>query len=633
LVPGFCFFAVILAVWLCLAPGMTGGFLFDDLPNLRDLGAYGGVTDWGTFKAYVMGGVSGPSGRPLSLMTFLLDDNTWPSNPFSFKRTNVLLHLLNFCALTWLCLQLLRFYNFDEKRAQRLAVFSAAAWALHPFLVSTTLYVVQRMAQLSTLFVFVGLVGFLVGRRLFDSSPRQGMCWMAGGVMFGTLLAVLCKENGILLPLLALVIELCRPVQRKPLPKWFVSVLLWLPSIALGIFLLRYLDFSPSPWPNRSFNQIERLLSESRIIFLYLNSLFMPRIEDMGLYQDGFLISSGVFAPRSTLYSLVGIFTLIIGAWLVRRSLPLLALAILFFFASHLLESSLLGLELYFEHRNYLAAAFLFLPCMAAFDALQGRVSAAVAYSVPMLLLLLLAGLTYQRAMLWGNPDKLESYWAVAAKNSPRAQSSLASQLWRQGRFEDALQQINDAALNLNGSSLISVNRLLIYVRLHRATPQIFSETANRLVNQAFDAQAVTALRHLTDEVQSHDMPVEYRVETFKLIEYLEQYASYNRFPLFVRLTPYLKAQLMLAQKKVNDAYVYYIQAMGLYGNIDPAMQMVAEMGNAGYPEMALKMLDKAEDIYRIQDEKTLKFDRVIYEREINNIRVTLQDDITKHHE
>ena len=32
----------------------------------------------------------------------------------------------------------------------------------------------------------------------------------------------------------------------------------------------------------------------------------------------------------------------------------------MFFFAAHLMESTVVGLELYFEHRNHLAALFLF---------------------------------------------------------------------------------------------------------------------------------------------------------------------------------------------------------------------------------------------------------------------------------
>ena len=44
---------------------------------------------------------------------------------------------------------------------------------------------------------------------------------------------------------------------------------------------------------------------------------------------------------------------LVTSSFVLRRKLPLFAFGILFFFASHVVESSVLGLELMFEHRNY----------------------------------------------------------------------------------------------------------------------------------------------------------------------------------------------------------------------------------------------------------------------------------------
>ena len=46
------------------------------------------------------------------------------------------------------------------------------------------------------------------------------------------------------------------------------------------------------------------------------------------------------------------------------------ALALLFFFLNHIIESTVLPLELIFEHRNYLPAMFLFLPIAAGLQGL-----------------------------------------------------------------------------------------------------------------------------------------------------------------------------------------------------------------------------------------------------------------------
>src|SRR5687768_2841566 len=85
------FAAVALAYW----PGLHGGFLFDDYANLDALGRYGGVRDLHSFLYFLTSGEADPTGRPLAQLSFLLDARDWPADPWPFKRSNVLLHLLN----------------------------------------------------------------------------------------------------------------------------------------------------------------------------------------------------------------------------------------------------------------------------------------------------------------------------------------------------------------------------------------------------------------------------------------------------------------------------------------------------------------------------------------------------------
>jgi len=185
--PALLFAGVLLAAYVVLSPALQGGFLFDDEPNLSDLGAYGGVVDWASFKAYVLSGFSGPTGRPLAMMSFLIDDYTWPSAPYAFKRTNLLLHLLNYAALVWASLNLGRLFRLSEQRAAWLAVLNASLWVLHPLLISTTFYVVQRMAMLAATFSFLALAAYLHGRRLWPERPRRALIWMSASITLGTL--------------------------------------------------------------------------------------------------------------------------------------------------------------------------------------------------------------------------------------------------------------------------------------------------------------------------------------------------------------------------------------------------------------------------------------------------------------
>ena len=626
--PAIALLAVLLLAYVCLKPGLTGGFLFDDAPNLEDLSAYGGVTDWGTFRAFVFGGWSGPTGRPLALASFLLNDNAWPSDPASFKYTNLMLHLLAGALLAWAALQLCRFYGLDERHAQWSALFGSAAWLLHPFFVSTTLYPVQRMTQLAAIFVFAALAAYLHGRRLFALRPRAGLVWMGGALALGTVLATLSKENGALLPLLVLTVEFCAPPGRPRLPLAFRALFLWLPSLAVLGYLLRQLDFTPGLWPDRPFDQPERLLTESRILWDYLGNLFLPRIEGSGLYRDDIALSHGIFDPPSTAWAIAGLVALLAAAFWLRRRAPFFSLAILFFFAGHLIESTWLGLEPYFEHRNYLPAAFLFLPLARGLDRLRQQVSAATVAVSALAILGTLAFLTHQRATLWGDAEKLEIYWALAAPDSPRAQNALANFYARMGDAAQAETVITQAIARLPNSPLLTMSRLLQKVYLGTATPEDFTWAGERLVRQPFDAQAVMALRTLVDQALRQDRPGWYRSATLTLIDQLAENPAFNRFPLFLRFIPYLKARLLLADGRVDEAEAFFREAMRRYANIDSSMQMVAETANAGYYAHAARLLDDAEALYRQQPETSLKFPRRIYDREIARIRAQLEEGI-----
>lgn len=605
--------------------GLQGGFLFDDYPNLQDLGTYGVIDSWDKARAFISNGFSGPTGRPLSLASFLIDANTWPVDPYPFKYTNLMIHLLNGVLLCWAILLLLRNYRYQERQAVWIALVATAIWLLHPYFVSTTLYIVQRMAQLATLFSLVGIIGYLKARLLLPEKKVFSYFWMTLSVGFCTILATYSKENGALLPLLILIIEFCNPCKtNKPIWQWR-AICLWLPSIAIAVLLIRYIDFSTDPWPNRNFNMIERLYSEARIVTEYLYNLFVPQIELKGLYQDGFPISKSLTQPISTLYSILFLCSLLLSAFISRKKYPLYALAILFFFAAHLMESTVIGLELYFEHRNYLAALFLFLPIANGLYLLKNHINTKLIYFIIVLILTVLSFFTYERAKLWGDTAQLQLYWAKNSPDSPRAQNAIAAILFDQGHVLEANQYVQKAMQRLPDSALLNLRLLLQKQYVGMATDEDFEQTANRLQKQPFDAQAIQALRTLVEFTVEHPHALKYANGTLSLISALEKNAQYNRFPLFQRLMPYLKAKIYLAQGKPKLALTEYLDAISRYNDVEAGMMMVAEIGSTQHYSEALILLEKVEQVYQQQDAKTLKRTRKEYDFEIKRLKGILQ--------
>ena len=135
--------------------------------------------------------------------------------------------------------------------------------------------------------------------------------------------------------------------------------------------------------------------------------LLIPHIQTRGLYQDGIVISTGLLTPWTTLPALLGLLTLGVGGWLARWRWPLLSLAILFFLAGHLLESTTIALELYFEHRNYLPAIFLFLPIAAGIMALRDQIKPVLVALIAILVSGSYAIAAWQGARLWGDENQL----------------------------------------------------------------------------------------------------------------------------------------------------------------------------------------------------------------------------------
>ena len=229
----------VLAYW----PGLSGPFLLDDLTSIGQLGNLGGVRDWETFNAFVFGGTAGPTGRPVALLSFLLDGTNWPTDALPFKRTNLVIHLLIGGLLLVLTRQVLRLVDMDDRKAGWVALVSAAIWMLHPFLVSTTLYAVQRMAQLAMLFSVSGLILYLHGRAMVATDRRKGYFMMTLAVSVFTVLATLSKENGILLPVIVGTIEWTLAASRgTALPmmdrRWS-TIFITLPSL----FVVAYLGY------------------------------------------------------------------------------------------------------------------------------------------------------------------------------------------------------------------------------------------------------------------------------------------------------------------------------------------------------------------------------------------------------
>jgi tetratricopeptide (TPR) repeat protein len=629
--PVFSLLLILLLTMSVYFPGLKGGFIFDDITNLGEMNKYGDLHRWENAKKFVSQGIAGPTGRPISLITFVSEYDDWlAQNALPFKVINLVIHLLCGALLYWgTCLLLSAYGNVKEEKVAWIAILSASFWLLHPLMLSTTLYVIQRMAQLTLLFSLLAIIGYFKGRALLNIKPYFAYALMTVSILLGTLLATLSKENGALLPLLILVIEFCNPNKNnKPLWQWR-ALCLWLPSLAITLMLMRYINFSPDPWPNRDFNQIERLFTEGRVVTDYLVQLFIPRIEGNGFFQDGIIVSKGWLSPLSTLFSILFLLSLFISSLLIRKNYPLIALGILFFFAAHLMESTFIGLELSFEHRNYVAAIFLFLPLGAGLCALSERIKPSIAIFLSILILSLLAAMTLQRAILWSDTDKLMLYWAQNSPNSPRAQSTIATMLGQGGHYKEANKVIEHAMQKRPESGLLAMQLLLQKMEAGSVNQQDFIQASHRISYQRADIQAAIAVRDLVFyAIGKPKIIAQYGDNLIALLDTILHNPSYLKIKDLQSYVIYLQGHICTLQKKPDLAYQYFSQSLALYRDVGEGLKMVILLGNADYLQQALKLLDETEVVFHHQPLDTLKQPYSYYEETIKQTRHDMQKDL-----
>lgn len=458
-----------LAYW----PGLSGGFLFDDFVNLNSLGRYGGVHDLESLLYYLTSGIADPTGRPVAMASFLLDARNWPADPLPFKRTNLALHLVNGLLLYSVLVALGRRLSRNESRVQIAALLATALWLMNPVWVSTVLYVVQRHAMLAALFALAGIRAWIGSRNAFDSgnSMRGWLLAILAVPIFGTL-AGLSKANGFLLPMLLAVLELTvLRVENSAtsVGRWASRLLVWLPAaVLLGLLCWYALGIGLDGTQARPWTLGQRLLTQPRALLEYLWQLFVPGLSATGVFADGFPVSQGWLKPWTTFPAILVVGLMAGVAWCLRRRVPVLSAALGFFLAGHAMESSVVMLELYFEHRNYLPAMLLFWP-LAWWLAAPGRmrrwlIAGAVGYAGLMLLA------TTAQARLWGDPLALALVWAEQNSGSARAQAYAFQKEVEAGRYEAAEKRLSSQAERMPEEPQVALNLLDIRCKQGRVS-------------------------------------------------------------------------------------------------------------------------------------------------------------------
>jgi len=375
--------------------------------------------------------------RPLSNLTFAVNWYFGKDNVAGYHAVNTGIHVINGFLLFLTILFLFKTPSLKDKLSIEneyfISLLSAALWTVNPIQTQAVTYIVQRMSSMAAMFYIIGIFIYIKAR-LSDSAYKKTILYFC--IFLSYILALGTKENTAILPLSLVLVEIIffqDPGRAEIRRKYFyIAAALAVIITLTGLFLFIGTDTFNifKGYENRYFTPGERLLTETRILVYYISLIFYPAPTRLSIEHD-IDVSTSFFYPWTTMPSIIIIVLLIgLGIWQARKR-PLLSFAILFFFLNHVIESSVIGLELIFEHRNYLPSFFLFVPVSAGLKDLMDRYHDRkgmfiVISSFVVLLVIGFGSGTYIRNIQWASEISLSMDAVKKAPQSARSANNIA---------------------------------------------------------------------------------------------------------------------------------------------------------------------------------------------------------------
>jgi tetratricopeptide (TPR) repeat protein len=437
---------------------------FDDAANItNNTTVHIKALSWNETKRLLLSGHlnADASARPLAYLSFGFNYFFGELEPYGYHLVNLAVH---FVASLFLFLFIRTAAGLElqnerrDPRVYHVALLASVLWAIHPIQTQAVTYIVQRMTSLAGMFTIMSLY-FYMRARVTLSSARAAVFFAACFLAF--VLALGSKENALLIPLS---IGLCEVVLIKGSPSWppakkwglFIAVIGTAAVLGFLWIALTKGDVLPAllaGYDLRPFTLWQRLLTESRVVLFYVSLLLYPMPDRLSLVH-GFQISTSLLNPVSTLFSVLSILGIMGLLVVVAKRYPLISFCFLFFFVNHLMESSVLPLELVYEHRNYVPSMLFFVPFAMGFCALLVRFEAKRAMRLALFffgafVLMGFAHATYERNGAWKTPETL---WLDAIRKAPaesRVRHNLGALYQGRGQLQKAKEEY-ERALTLN---------------------------------------------------------------------------------------------------------------------------------------------------------------------------------------
>ncbi|NKB33251.1 MAG: hypothetical protein GKR91_09140 [Pseudomonadales bacterium] len=565
--PASSLLVILLGCALLYYQGLFGPFVFDDFDNISPTL----MTEWDLSRLFAIAAAneSGLFGRPVSIVSFSLTSLLFGASPFAFKLTNLFLHLITGVALfSVLKIVFVALTGRNDNKALTMTLWCCALWLMHPLLVSTVLYAVQRMAILSNLFMLLGMWFYLRGRLAIPGQGLHGYVYIFASFFVATPLAILAKENGVLilvfLPLLEWIVLQPHPgVSQKNQFRLFWWIICGIGSVSALLLLIIANDTLLGGYAMRDFNLLERLYTQIHALVFYLGQIVLPGLVELSLFHDDFaVVRSPTLLTLACFASLITFLVMIMASKVIHA---IVRLGLAWFLVAHLVESTILPLEMIWEHRNYLAAAGPIMILVFVINELAAKLPNTKIQPIPLAaLLLLFAALTWSRNGTWSDEELLAQHLAESKPNSVRSVSLLAQTYAQNNDIERANEVLEVGAANNPQSADILMQQLTYNCSSPEAAAQLRLRLSELLKSTFVSNYVMSDLARLTFVASVGSCESVSPIVVLGLLDAVFENPTLNLEPTHPGIFQLLVARNLLPLNRIDDALLRYDLALEL---------------------------------------------------------------------
>jgi protein O-mannosyl-transferase len=528
-VPGLIPVLVALITFVVFLPTLQNGFVnWDDDSHLLENPHYRGL-GWEQLRWMFTTCLNG-SCMPLNWVTYGLDYVLWGMNPKGYHFTSLLVHAANAPLFYFLSLRLLRLglgtsNSLPDLPIRLAAGFSALFFSLHPLQVEVVAWAIGREIAIAGFFFILTLLCYLKAAEN-ESAGLSRRGWMgAAWILYA--MSLLGKEMALTLPFALLVLDIY-PLRRlggghgrwfgpQVRQIWLEKIPFLLLALAAGIRATLEKEQAGSIYPITDYGFLPRFAQVLYSLAFYPWKTLVP-LELSPLYP---LHPFTGFWNLPLLLSGVLVFFLTAVLFVVRHRWPA-GLTVWVFYGVLLIPVS--GVVAFGPYA--VADRFSYLPCMGwavlagagffycwkGWD--DGRVALrtlVLTQSLAVLLLVVLAGLTWQQTQIWHNSERLWRHALGIDERSSFAHNNLGLALAERGEFAEAINHIRraveidprfvEAHTNLGnflaqrGSSAEAIFHLRQALKIDPAFANAHNTLGNILVNRGETDQAIEHFR------------------------------------------------------------------------------------------------------------------------------------------